>query len=116
MDLLAPSAAPENVKCYSSSSTAIRVTWTAAPTHNGIIVSYSVSYQAVGGSYEDSRTRHKQVTGSSTQTDLTGLEESVIYNITVSASTSAGKGPSSIEITVRTGEAGKTFNCDMLSL
>ena len=116
--LLAPSAAPENIKGYSSSSTAIRVTWNAPPAvdQNGIIILYNVSYQSVGGSYSGSTNRCKQVAGDSTQTDLTGLEVYVLYNITVSASTSAGEGPSSIIIGVRTAETGKICKCNMRSI
>ena len=113
-DLLAPSAAPGNVQGYNSSSSSIRVTWTsvAAVHQNGMIVSYRVSYQAVGGSFIDGTTRDKQVVGASNQADLTGLEANVEYNITVYASTSAGEGPSSISIAVKTTKAGKTFNSD----
>ena len=113
-DLLAPSAAPGNVQGYNTSSSSIRVTWAsvAAVHQNGIIVSYRVSYQAVGGSFIDGTKRDKQVAGASNQADLTGLEANVEYNITVYASTSAGEGPSSISIAVKTTKAGKTFNSD----
>ena len=116
--MLAPSAATENIEGYNTSSTTIRVTWKFPPLaeQNGIIISYTVSYQAVGGSYRDGRKKHKQVTGISTQTDLTGLEEYVAYIISVSASTSAGEGPSSITIVVRTAEAGKRNNCHLVRL
>ena len=111
--MLAPSAAPEKVKGYGTSSTTIRVTWNAPPAvdQNGIIILYNVSYQSVGDSYSDSTKRCKQVAGDSTQADFTGLEVYVLYNITVSASTSAGEGPSSIIIAVRTAEAGKIVKC-----
>ena len=91
------------------------MTWTSvAGVHqNGIIVSYRVSYQAVGGSYIDGTKRDKQEAGASNQADLTGLEANVDYNISVYASTSAGEGPSSISIVVKTAEAGKTFNFDL---
>ena len=56
------------------------------------------------------------VTGASTQTDLIGLEKYAFYSISVSASTSAGEGPSGIVVTVRTSEAGKTSNHNMASL
>ena len=90
-DLLAPSAAPGSVQGYNTSSSSIRVTWAsvAAVHQNGIIVSYRVSYQAVGGSFIDGTTRDKQV---SNQADLTGLEAYVDYNITVYASTVLGRG------------------------
>ena len=108
--LKAPSAAPEIIEGYNTSSTTIRVTWKVPPSaeKNGIITWYIVSYQAIGGSYNDSTKRYKKVTGASTQADLTGLEEYVLYNITVSAATSSGEGPNSIAVTVRTSKAGKT--------
>ena len=112
MVLTAPSSAPENVQGYNTSSSSIRVTWAnvAAVHQNGIIVSYRVSYQAVGGSFRDGGKKDKQVAGASNQADLTGLEANVDYNITVLASTSAGEGPSSSYIVVKTAEAGKKLS------
>ena len=114
-DLLAPSAAPGSVRGYDTSSSSIRVTWAsvAAVHQNGIIVSYRVSYQAVGGSFIDGTKRDKQVAGASNQADLTGLEAYVDYKIIVYASTSAGEGPSSTSIVVKTAEAGKTLSFDL---
>ena len=93
------------------------MTWAsvAAVHQNGIIVSYRVSYQAVGGSFIDGTKRDEQVAGASNQADLTGLEANVEYNITVYASTSVGEGPSSISIVVKTAKAGKRFDYDCLS-
>ena len=110
-DLLVPSAAPGNVQGYNTSSNSIRVTWAgvAAVHQNGIIVSYRVSYQAIGGSFINGAKRDAQVADASKQADLTGLEANVDYNITVYASTSAGEGPSSISIVVKTAEAGKAL-------
>ena len=89
--------------------------WEVPPLalRNGIVTSYTVSYQAVGGSYKNSTKRHRQVAGASTQADLTGLQENVLYNLTVSASNSAGEGPSSFTIAVRTAEAGKISDCNV---
>ena len=114
----APSAAPENMQGYSTGSTTVKVTWKAPPAvdQNGIIIVYNVSYQAVRGNYKDSTKRNKKVTDGSTQTDLTGLEEYVVYSISVSASTSAGEGPSSTVVTVRTSQAGKTLHCNIVRL
>ena len=114
-DLLAPSAAPNGIRGYNASSTTIRVIWEVPPLaeQNGIILWYTVFYQAIGGSYNDTTERYKQVAGASTQADLTGLEENVLYNITISSSTSVGEGPSSMAIAVRTAEAGKICNCNM---
>ena len=114
-DLLAQSAAPKHIQGYNTSSTTIRVIWEFPPLaeQNGIIISYTVSYQAIGGHYRDSTKRYKQVTGASTETNLTRLEEYVLYNITVSAATTAGEGPTSTAISVRTAEDGKIINCYM---
>ena len=116
--MLAPSAAPENIEGYNTSSTTIRVTWKVPPSaeQNGIIIWYTLSYQAIGGSYNDSTKRYKKVTGASTQADLTGLEENVLYNITVLAATGAGEGPNSIAVAVRTSKAGKRFTFDQAIL
>ena len=91
------------------------MTWAsvAALQQNGIVVTYRVSYQAVGGSFIDDTKRDKQVAGASNQADLTGLEANVEYNITVYASTSAGEGPSSIFVVVKTAEAGKSLSFDL---
>ena len=112
LDLLAPSAAPGNVQGSSTSSSSIRVTWANVTClhRNGIILSYRVSYQAVGGSFTVSTKRDKDVAGASNQVDLTNLEANVNYSITVTASTSAGEGPSSIAMVVETAEAGETLS------
>lgn len=106
---LAPSAAPRNVQGYNTSSTSIQVSWVApnAVDQNGALSEYTVYYQAVGGCFNDSALKQQKVGGSLNQVNLTGLEEYVEYNITVSASTAVGEGPVSASIIVRTAEAGK---------
>lgn len=112
-----PSAAPGNVAGYPTSATTIRVNWTAlAPgDQNGIIIVYTAYYRAIAGSFSVGTEQTKQVVGS-TQTDLTGLEEYVVYTISLSASTSAGEGPKSASVSVTTAQAGKkTRYCMCLS-
>ena len=103
---LAPSAAPQNVQGSSSSFDSIRVTWTppAFSAQNGDINSYILSYQVVG---QDDTKKSKTMNGASRKSDLTELDANKVYKITVRATTSAGEGPSSNAITVRTAEAGK---------
>ena len=93
---------------YNTSSTDLKVTW-QAPSNvdkNGVIIGYIVYYQAVSGGYTDGTLRTKQV-GPVLETVLNGLEKYVQYSINVSALTSAGEGPSSSSILVRTAEDGK---------
>ena len=108
---LAPSAAPGDVQGHNTSSTSIQVSWVApsAVDQNGAVTVYTVYYQAVGSNFNGGTSKQQTVVASLTQTVLTGLEEYVEYNISVSASTSVGEGPLSASIIVRTAEAGKTF-------
>ena len=80
----------------------------AAADRNGIIVSYTVRYIAVAGAYRNGRLREVKVSGASNEMNLTELEPSVDYNITISASTSVGEGPESSKITLRTAEGGES--------
>ena len=97
---------------YNTSASQIRVSWTALapPDQNGIVTHYIIRYQAQTGSFSDGSARSLQVSGSSLQADLTGLEPYVGYNITVTAATSVGEGPSSTSFIVTTAEAGKILS------
>ena len=108
---VAPSSAPGNVQASSISSTSAKVSWQApsAIDHNGILVSYTIYVQAVGGGFTDGTIKQKQVPASLTVANVTGLEAYVEYSIKVSASTGVGEGPFSASVIVRTKEAGKSF-------
>ena len=120
--VLAPSAAPGDVQCHYTSSTSIQVSWVArsAADQNGALTVYTVYYQAVGGHFNDGTLKQQAVVAPLSQVVLTGLEEYVEYNISVSAWTSVGEGPLSASIIVRTAEAGKTVsvekNCVLLKI
>lgn len=103
-----PSAPPQDVKCVSTRSTAILVSWRPPPpdTHNGALVSYSVRYRPLGS--EDPQP--KEVNGippTTTQILLEALDKWTEYRITAVAHTEVGPGPESSPVVVRTDEDGK---------
>ena len=100
-----PTAAPENVTGHNTSSTNISVSWGEVPTadRNGIITSYTVTYQ----SQTESDTGNKTVSAPTQDLELTGLKEFVKYNITVLATTAKGDGPASGVIVVSTDQDSK---------
>ncbi|KAB1259339.1 Receptor-type tyrosine-protein phosphatase S [Camelus dromedarius] len=103
--VLEPSAPPQDVKCVSTRSTAILVSWRPPPpeTHNGALVSYSVRYRPLGS--EDPQP--KEVNGippTTTQILLEALDKWTEYRITAVAHTEVGPGPESSPVVVRTDE------------
>uniref|UniRef100_A0A8C4MZ28 Receptor-type tyrosine-protein phosphatase S n=1 Tax=Equus asinus asinus TaxID=83772 RepID=A0A8C4MZ28_EQUAS len=100
-----PSAPPQDVKCVSTRSTAILVSWRPPPpdTHNGALVSYSVRYRPLGS--EDPQP--KEVNGippTTTQILLEALDKWTTYRITTVAHTEVGPGPESSPVVIRTDE------------
>ena len=90
----APSASPANVRGKSTSSTSIFVQWDQVPPsyQNGVILYYTVTYRL---RYQYRRFSQRVVVAApTTQTTLTGLNQGTPYSISVSASTSKGRGPS----------------------
>ena len=82
------------------------VSWDEVPLidRNGIVTNYEVLYEPLetfGGAIMS-----MTVNTTNTSTTLSGLEEFVMYNISVRAYTSEGPGPYSEEITRRTLEDG----------
>ena len=77
---------------------------------NGIIAGFKVFYRAVGPFAVHTTERVKEIgDGSAVQTVLGGLEEYIMYNISVLAFTSKGDGPNSTKVTARTDQDGKTI-------
>ncbi|XP_040273657.1 receptor-type tyrosine-protein phosphatase S isoform X7 [Bufo bufo] len=100
-----PSAPPQDVKCVSSKSTTILVSWQPPPaeSHNGILAGYSVRYGALDS--EDPVPKEvKDIPPQTTQILLEALEKWTEYRITVVAHTAVGPGPESSPIVVRTDE------------
>ena len=100
--LAAPSASPANVTGNSTSSTSIFVQWDQVPLpyQNGVILYYTVTYRL---HYNALFPQTVVVAAPITQTTLTGLNQSTLYSIAVSASTSKGGGPPA-NISIATGK------------
>ena len=92
-----------------TTATSILVTWDEVPAadKNGIIVSYTVKYQAVGGISGKAPINTTTVYTPVMEANLTGLIKNQRYNISVLASTIKGPGDYSDPITVLTNQARK---------
>uniref|UniRef100_A0A8C6V705 Receptor-type tyrosine-protein phosphatase S n=1 Tax=Neogobius melanostomus TaxID=47308 RepID=A0A8C6V705_9GOBI len=100
-----PSGPPQDINCFSPSSTNILVSWRppSMDLQNGIITKYAVQYTAIDG--EDAATHQiDNVPPESTQYLLENLEKWTEYRITVTAHTDVGSGPESLPQLVRTEE------------
>ena len=100
-----PTAAPENVTGHNTSSTSISVSWSEVPVadRNGIILSYTVTFQ----SQTENDSGSEKVLHPTRSLELSGLKEFVKYNIAVLATTAKGDGRASGVIVVRTDQDGK---------
>ena len=102
-----PSGPPQDVRCYSSSSTNILVSWRPPPVElqNGIITQYTIQYAATEG--EDTTTQQiTSIPPESSQYLLENLEKWTEYQVTVTAHTDVGAGPESLPQLIRTEEDG----------
>ena len=102
-----PSAPPVNISARSLSSTSILVQWGEVPDNdkNGIILSYTVNYQATP---EGNPQQNQVVNAPTREVTLTGLKKNTEYKIEVFANTSKGGGKKSeLPITVQTDEDSK---------
>lgn len=114
-----PAGPPQDVKCYSSSSTNIRVSWRPPPVElqNGIITQYAIRYATTEG--EDTAARQiSDIPPENSEYLLENLEKWTEYRVTVTAHTDVGAGPESLPQLVRTEEDGmcllkqtKPFSC-----
>ena len=105
-------APPNSVQGYNTSSKSIFVTWGEVPVsdQNGVILSYTVTYEALPPSPGSKLT--KTVNAPNTSITLEDLNEFTDYNLTIFASTVKGGGSSSSPITVRTDEDSKYTSSD----
>lgn len=105
-----PSAPPQDIKCSSSSSTTLLVSWRPPPaeSQNGALAGYIVRYAVVGAGAEVNTepVDEPAVPPSSNQIQLQRLEKWTLYRVTVAASTSVGPGPESDPLLCRTDEDG----------
>ncbi|TRY94560.1 hypothetical protein DNTS_024378 [Danionella cerebrum] len=100
-----PSAPPQEVKCISSSSTSILVSWKPPPVEfqNGVLTKYTIHY----GETEGEDTSLKQVSVDPSEVNeyhLENLEKFTEYQLTMSVHTKAGEGPESPPLLIRTEE------------
>uniref|UniRef100_A0A8C9WUZ7 protein-tyrosine-phosphatase n=1 Tax=Sander lucioperca TaxID=283035 RepID=A0A8C9WUZ7_SANLU len=105
-----PSAPPQDIKCSSTSSTTLLVSWRPPPlkSQNGVLAGYRVRYQVVGpsegGSDDGEPMEEPTVPATEEQVLLQRLEKWTQYRISVSASTVIGPGPESEPLICRTDE------------
>ena len=93
----APAGSPQNVIATTLTSTEIRVNWDPVPAieENGIITTYEILYdpQETFDGQIPNNVPINTTDGLILEMTLTGLQEYVVYNITVRAYTSIGSGP-----------------------
>uniref|UniRef100_A0A7N8XDN2 protein-tyrosine-phosphatase n=1 Tax=Mastacembelus armatus TaxID=205130 RepID=A0A7N8XDN2_9TELE len=105
-----PSAPPQDIKCSSTSSTTLLVSWRPPPlkSQNGVLVGYRVRYHMVspseGGSDDGEPTEEPMVPATEEQVLVQRLEKWTQYSVTVSAFTVIGSGPESEPLICRTDE------------
>ncbi|CAG5864127.1 unnamed protein product, partial [Menidia menidia] len=105
-----PSAPPQEIKCRTTSSTSLLVSWRPPPveSQNGDLVGYKVLYQVVGPSEgagdNTDLIEEPVVPPTEEQVLLQRLEKWTQYRVTVSASTMIGSGPESEALICRTDE------------
>ncbi len=89
----------------SHSPSEIQVTWTTLPEidRNGVITQYEVFYISTFDFVNGSITANRDTFS----VNITGLEEFVVYNVTMRAYTSVGPGPFSDIRMEQTGSAGE---------
>lgn len=110
-----PSAPPQEVKCISTSSTCLLVSWQPPPlkSQNGDLTGYRVHYQAVGsseGTSDDTEPMEElMISSTEERVPLERLKKWTQYRITVSASTAVGSGPESEPLICRTDEDGTSI-------
>ena len=105
-----PSRPPLNLTLNDTTSTSLLVTWNEvpAPDRNGIILRYTVRYQAIGGISVNAPVNFTNVTFPTRKVNLTGLIKNQRYNISVLASTVKGDGPYSPPILPKTNQDSKS--------
>ena len=109
LTILEPSLAPDHLSADGVTSTSILVTWSEVPVEgrNGIIISYTVSYEAIRGKLNTSISATK-VDAPALQVNLTGLIKDMVYSVRVLASTIKGDGNYSASINIQTNQESKS--------
>ena len=86
------SAVPSIVESLTGNGfpTSIQLSWAPPSERNGIITGYFLAYSTGSGELSS-----EDIPASITTYNVTGLEENTLYQLTVSAETSAGRGEGS---------------------
>ena len=100
-----------NATAMALSETEIAVSWVELSDicQNGNVTVYEIQYEPLE-TFGVLVTRFENVTAPATMETLTGLEESVGYNVSVRAYTSVGPGPYSDPVTATTFEDSKIYS------
>ena len=98
----APSSAAENTSVDSTTATSIYLSWEPPEDDqkNGIILRYIIRVVPVNGGTTI------YLNSTETSATVTSLRPYTLYDCSIAAATSVGRGPFSSAITVRTDEAG----------
>ena len=96
---IGPTAPPQDVTGYNTSSTSINVTWNEVPKdkQHGDIIRYTVMYNKTTNVINKSEVSEKFF-------ELKGVDKYTIYDFKVLAATRIGDGPASDPIKVQTDE------------
>ena len=98
------------LKLNDTTSISVLVTWNEIPAadKNGIILSYTVKYQAIGGINVNAPVNFTKIYFPTREANLTGLIKNQRYKISVLASTTKGDGPYSPPILPETNQDSKS--------
>ena len=100
--------APQNIEFFAVSPSSVTFTFNGVPdgNANGAVTGYTIYYQPIGGIPSNENLRRMNISSSVRTVTVTGLEENVMYRFWITASNSAGEGPRSNTVVIRT-KAGK---------
>lgn len=111
---LGPSGFPSNLRPVDTSFSSILVAWNEvlSADQNGIILTYTVRFQAIESAGVNSSTSINKTTVDSRllQANLTNLKNDTRYNISILASTIKGNGPYSDPIFVTSNQESKSVS------
>ena len=102
MSPVGPLDPPQNITVVNTSAFALLVEWHPPNTPNGIITMYNIYL-----TYDNRSREIITVNGTESSYVLEGLSPHQLVYVTMSASTAAGEGPTSVQLHGRTSQAGK---------
>ena len=108
LTLVVPSSAPINITVTQISARSISISWLPIPLQdqNGVIIKYEITYYSSKWMLKNSL----EVDGSQTTAILDKLLPFTTYNITITAATTIGYGPTSNSIFANTSQSCKRLH------